>query len=264
MLRDQLIQNPMAIFMGCLAWIPLSIWIVSFIFWMIGGEIDGLTGFLGIVGSVALGAVVMKPPTASLVPVGFFGILAITVMFPFVRMALNKRELRSVDIEAVERAYEVLRVRENNAGSRMRIARHLHNLGQRGLAIAVMESALQDVPVQFFRDEFMLLRMWQSTPVERVSTVSCPICGVPNDPRRSVVCIRCKGPYLLDRLRGRVVSNSVGRQLLGTWLILVALAVGISTIPSVNPPFNVLVALTSLGTISFGIALIIRGNSTQK
>lgn len=258
MLRDELFHNPSTVFLGCLAWIPLAIWVISFVGWMINGDVDGLTGFLGILGTVALGAVITKPPAQNLAPVGFLAIVTISVMFPFVRRAINRHQLRLVDVDAIERAYEVMKVRPNNPGSRMRIARHLHNLGFPSIAIPIMDSALKDVPVQFFRDEFMLLQMWRSGGAVPAASLECPICGMRNDPGLSVICTRCQAPYLLDRLRGRIMSASLGRRLLGIWMLLVSITVGISSTPALSVPWNIIVGILCLGAIGFGILLIVK------
>ncbi len=53
--------NPLSALIGCLAWIPLAVWIVSIVQWIISGDIDFLSGFLGIwlaIGLVVLNAVV--------------------------------------------------------------------------------------------------------------------------------------------------------------------------------------------------------------
>lgn len=264
MLRDQLFSNPLSLLLGCAAWIPLSIWIIAFVYWMIGGDIEPVTGLIAIICSVGLGGLLMKPPTPVLTTVGFLAIVIITFMFPFVRGALNKRELRSVDIEAIERAYEALHQRPNNPASRIRIARHLHNLGFPAHAIMILASALQDVPTQFFQDEVRLLRMWQglNLPASEFGPVGCPRCSTKNDPSQTLVCPRCGSDYFADRLRGRFMSNTLGKRLVAIWMIVVSAAIAIGGTPALPNPFNLLTALSAVAVIAFGAVTLVKSSGT--
>lgn len=89
---------------GCTAWVPLLLWISALVQWIIANEIELLSGLLGIGAGLGLGIVAMSPPIPALQPLAFLTIWGTVALFPFVRAGLNQRELRGVDLHAMERA----------------------------------------------------------------------------------------------------------------------------------------------------------------
>ena len=266
MLREELFTSPQTVFLGCLAWIPLGIWIVAFVHWMIGGDLDVLPGVLGLLTAVGLGAIIAKPPAPQMAPIGLFGIVFITAMFPYVRAAINKKQLRSIDVEGIERAYYSLKERPNNPAARMRIARHLHNIGFVPEAILVMESVLKDVPKQFFGDEVRLVQLWRTLkiPASAFGPVTCPICSTKNDPGETIVCTRCGGAYLLDRAIGRSMSSSNARRLVALWIMIVVVCIAMVAIPGLPKPLSHIVAIGSVILVGFCGGMVVKENTAPR
>ncbi len=233
---------------------------------MIGGDLDVLPGVLGILSAIALGTILAKPPAPQMAPVGLFGVVFITLMFPAMRNAITKRQLRSIDIEGIERAYASLRERPNNPSARMRIARHLHDIGFPATAIMVMESALKDVPRQFFGDEARLVQLWSSLklPANAFDPVACPVCSAKNDPREVVHCVRCGAPYLLDRVLGRAMTGSNARRLVSLWIMIVTMCIAVVAIPGLARPLNNVVAVASVILVAFCGGSIIKESAVGR
>ncbi len=77
------ITHTSASIIGCLAWIPLAVWIVAVVHWMIGGDIDPITGFAALFFAVALGYEAINPPVPELAPITDVAVLVTVIMFPF-------------------------------------------------------------------------------------------------------------------------------------------------------------------------------------
>jgi len=221
-------MTPAVMLSGCLIWIPVGIWIFSLIGWMIMGEVDFLTGLVGLGMSIGMACMAVNPNTREFAPYLFGATLASVLMYPFVRNGLSKQESKSIDIEALEKAYENLRQRPDNPLSKFTIARRCYLLGMPGHAIRIGEAALQQMPINYFPDEHRTLKSWQGiirnpSYFEPIACVECQTMNVPGN----VHCAACGAPFLLDRARGRVFSRSTGQRLLAVWISLIGMLIGI-------------------------------------
>jgi hypothetical protein len=189
--------------------------------------VDFLTGIVGLGMSIGIASMAVNPNTREFAPYLLVASLTSVVMYPFVRSGLSKQESKSIDIDALEKAYENLRQRPDNPVSKFMIARRCYLLGMPGHAIRIGEAALQQMPINYFPEEHRTIRSWQGiirNPAyfEPIACVECQTMNVPGN----VHCAACGAPFLLDRARGRVFSKSMGQKLLAVWITLVSLLIG--------------------------------------
>jgi len=227
-LRDLIFQQPQYLLGGCVAWLIIAAWIVSLLHWMVMTEVDVLTGVFGIGLCLGLGYSIIQPPVPMLRPLSAAAIFLSGVMFPIIRAAFHRRELRDADVEGVLKGYEGLVFRPNNPTAQIRLAKHLYRLGVRGHAMALAEVALQNLPVQYFRDDHRMVEQWRTRPPrpEEFAPIPCAECQHPC-PAGTAHCAACGSRFLLDRVRGRVLSSALGRRLLGAWISMVVALGGI-------------------------------------
>jgi hypothetical protein len=234
-------------------------WVLSLVQWMVGGDIDGLTGVVAICAGFGLGMLAMFPPLPILSPISFVVLVGTMILYPFVRSALDRRELRSVDVETLERTYETLGQRPLNPSARFRLATCLWTLGLPENAIAIAEESLKNMPVQHFRDEHRQLASWKTRPASgnRPQPLECPQCGRVN-PASEIYCQGCGAPFLLLRVRRRFVPGNMGRRLIAAWVAMVAVLVGIPASTALPPMLTVLTILVLLAAIVVVIWLAFR------
>jgi hypothetical protein len=242
---------------GCLIWIPVGVWVFSIVGWLIMGEIDLITGIVALGVVLGMAFLALNPSTREFSPYLLVASLTSVAMYPFVRRGLAKRESKSMDIEALERAYEALRLRPDNPISKFTIARGCYALGMPGHALRIGENALGQMPVGYFPEEHRTVRRWQAvaqnpTYFEPIACVECQTMNIPGN----VHCAACGAPFLLDRARGRVFSQSTGKRLLSVWMALVILICGIpaSSKLEIGPQIAALFGMFAVATAMIWLA----------
>src|SRR5437016_492008 len=100
--------------LGCTVWIPVGVWIVSLLNWSIVGDIDGVSGFLGICTALLLGFFTFRPPVPGLEPYIFGAVLLSVVIYPFARAGMNRKQLTTIDVDGIEQGYALLEQKPNN------------------------------------------------------------------------------------------------------------------------------------------------------
>jgi hypothetical protein len=239
-----------AALIGCLAWIPLAVWIVSCVNWSIVGDIDPLTGIVGIFVAIGLGYEAINPPVPEMAPLTVIAVLITVLMFPFARAAMDRRQLRGIDIEALERAYQALAVRPDNVISKFKIAKVLFDLGICGHALRIGETLVPDMPQRFFMEELRTVRKWQMMQIEArfFAPIGCAECQASNPPG-NLFCQKCGAAFLLDFAKGRVVGKRLGKKLVATWIVLVSFLIGIPAAKAL-PPAACVVTVVAMITVA--------------
>ncbi len=213
----------------CLVWIPVAIWVVMLVNWMIVGEIDGLMGVIGIGFMITLALMAVSPPAPGMGPF-FLGAAILTLIAtPITRFSMDRRALNSIDIETIERAYEMLRQRPDNYAAKLRLARALYNKGLIAHAVAIGEAALQPAPDIAFSEEKYMLKRWkgQLTMVQNPTTnIRCINCGEFNEPGQ-IMCKKCGHAFLLSYAKGQFMKPSIARKLVACWLFAMMAMIGI-------------------------------------
>jgi hypothetical protein len=249
---------------GCLAWIPVAFMIMSFVQWMIAGDVDFVTGIFGIFVGLGLGFVAMRPPIPILAPIALFVALCTVLAYPFVRLMLDRRDRKSFEVEELERAYALLGQQPRNPLAKFRIAKCVSVMGMPGPAYKVAESVMGDLPPELFVDEHRQFRNWQYqglTPSD-LKNVSCVECGHMNSPERTH-CFECGHPHLLDRARGRVLPRNQSRRLMAAWMALIAVAVGLPTASAMQPIVAAVFVLTLIVITGFVVFSAFRDPGSQ-
>ena len=238
----------MTILLGCTVWAPLLLWISALVGWMIANEIEVVSGVVGIAVGFALGVCCLHPPTPILQPIAYATVWLTLPLFPIVRAAMNQRELRSVDVEALERAYAALGQRPRDVLARFRVAQASWTLGMTGHAMRIAEGCLQEMDPKLFSEEHSVVRRWhrERPEADRFADYPCPDCGGAC-PAGRTHCPQCGSPFLLERIRGRAVGGVLSRKLVAVW---VAAAGGLA---------GVVWALTLAPFAAIGAILVILG-----
>lgn len=236
---DRLTHNSAAL-IGCLAWLPLAVWIMSCVNWTITGDIDVATGIAGVAVAIGLGYEAINPPVPQLAPLTVVAVFVTVVMFPFARAAMDRRQLKNIDIDHLEKAYQALGVRPDNLIAKFRIAKILFDLGVCGHAVRIGESLAPHMHPRFFTEELRTLRRWQMTHLDArlFSPVRCAECHSLNDPG-VLFCRQCGSAFLLDFVKGKVIGHRLGKKLVSTWIALIAVLIGIPAARLLPPAASV-------------------------
>jgi hypothetical protein len=253
-LRDIVFNHPQWMAIACVAWIAITVWIVSLIGWMIQGEVDALFGLVGITIAIMLGYFSFMPPTEALRPFTALAVIITVVVFPFLRQALNQRALVALDAEAMETAYEQLQRKPDNHLMRFKIGKLLYEAGHIPSGLAVAADALRNMPESVFNEEHRMYSRWRrlNSHVNVSQPTPCINCGHPNA-LTSIHCERCGHPYLIDMISGRWVGRDFAKKLIAGWIAGVFALAGIP-LASQLPP---LAAIGAILTIMTGAIVLI-------
>ncbi|MBS1722237.1 MAG: zinc ribbon domain-containing protein [Armatimonadetes bacterium] len=232
----------------CFIWIPIAVWVVSMIGWIVAGEVETIYGVAAIGCSVGMGLVAAFPPFPALSPALFVLAVAMVVFYPFVRAAANRRALATIEIEQLSKFYDMLQEKPDNWPVMLRLAEILYRRGLPGPALALADRALASMPQTLFRSEHNMVATWrlevgQAGDLGR--PLACLHCGAPNPPG-GIHCQKCGAPYLIDLARGRWLGKNTAQQVVVAWIGLGIAFVGIP-----------LAARTSTASPMLAIALIV-------
>lgn len=236
-IRERIYEHTGSFLAGWAAWLPLCIWIIALVNWMIIGEIDVLFGLAGIGAGLLLGFLAIIPPAPIYSYVALIIISGTVMTFPLARSALNRRQLKAVDLETLERAYHALTLRPDNTAAKFKIARLVYDMGYPGHAIRIAEGCMANAPQSFFMEEHRLLAHWRRLQLtsKAFEPLPCVECHLPNQPG-NIKCAACGAPFLLQRAQGKILPGSMGKRLLIAWIVMVgALAGSILMLQLDNP-----------------------------
>ena len=138
-----------------------------------------------------------------------------------------------------------------------RLAEVLWHRGFGGHAVGVAQSVMPKMDPHLFREEHQSVEQWkhQLGPNFFPKPVRCLQCGLMNQPG-SHLCERCKAPYLLLSARTAWLGPSIGRRILGAWIIALVLVVGIPTTASMGLPTPMVVLLV-LAELALGLVVLL-------
>jgi ribosomal protein L40E len=259
-LRDYVSDYPLYFVCGFIVWLPVAVWVMGLVHWMIQGDLDVLSGFLGSVVAIVLGVFTMRPPVPALAPLFLLAVLAILGFFPYVRSMLEHRAHVQIDVEALERAYSALDLKPGNFGATWRLAQVLYQRGVVGHALAIAEDLLDGADPEIFHEELRILHRWQEdVRTDQIRALPCMECGKMNAPG-TLYCSRCRSKYLLDYAKGRWFGTRSVRRLLAVWIAAVAGLVGVPTAATALEPSKSMVVVPLLAVLA--VALIWRAFAT--
>lgn len=247
-LRD----SPISAAFGCLSIIPLAVWAVAVVNWMVMGEMDFLFGAVAIMCAALLGLVVMSPSDPVYSPIAFAGIILLMIVFPIVKRHLDRRELVAIDVEQIEAAYQMLSEKPDNASAMFKLAERLYHRGLVSHAVGVGERALAGMPQSLFPEENRAVNKWKHTVKPSANTLPCLECGRQNGVS-TVFCEGCGAAYLALYARGRWLGSALAMRLVAAWVAAMVALVGLPyTLKSIDDTVMV-VALCALQVALAGL-----------
>lgn len=263
MLRDQLFNNPGSLIAGCAIWIPIGIWVLALVQWAIQGDVDVISALAGIAVGIGLGGTALLARDPYMAPLILVAVLVTMAAFPVVRSSLNKRALAQIDVDAIERAYEVLGQRPGNAAAKFKLAKTIYNKGMPTYALALAEDSLQQMPEAMFAEEHRIVKGWRhyrrTTPPE---SLSCLECGVVCQPGFTH-CQRCGAKFLLDHARGAWVGKGLARKFVAAWVAIIVALVGIPFVAGTFPPGAAIPVIIGLMAMAI-VVLVITFRSSRE
>jgi len=259
MLLDLLSRHPEYFFAGLVAWIIAAYWIMMLFGRMVMAEIDFLTGSMGIGIVLGMSYMTVNPAIPILQPISIGGLFLSGIMIPVLRVAYLRREVKDADIEGVEKGYEGLVFRPNNASAKIRIARHLYNLGVRGHAMVIGENTIDELPRKYFPDEYRMIDIWRQHPpaASEFNPIPCVECGQMNEPGQ-IHCVNCGSRFLLDRVKGKIMSSTLGRKVLGAWIVMLVALLGIPAAAEVGGMAGLLIIALVLLAAGAAVFMVLR------
>lgn len=210
---------------------------IAIIGWMLEREVSVAQGLGAIFLAFAVLFVSASSKSTFLQAGVAFGLVVVCTVFPFARRAVNRAVHRTLDLEALEKAYEAAILRPDNIAARLAIARAVKDLGLVGHAVVIAERTLAAVspgydpitnrsPLDLYRADAAAARQWRQSirDPRAFDPVRCRRCGALNPPGE-IACVRCRAPFLLDVARESVTeSNVLGRLVLAGAAVALAQA----------------------------------------
>lgn len=219
-------DNPLSAGFGCLSIVPLAVWAIAVMHWMIMGEMDFLFGAVAILCAVLLGFVVMSPSDPIYSPIAFAGIILLMIVFPIVKRQLDRRELVAIDVEQIEAAYQMLAEKPDNASAMFKLAERLYHRGLVAHAVGIGERALSNMPQSLFPEENRAVNKWKHAVKPTTQTLPCLDCGHQNGVA-SLYCEGCGAAYLATYARGRWLGSAMAMRLIAAWVAAIVALVGL-------------------------------------
>ncbi len=256
---ERVAADPFGFFAAFFVWIPVAVWVVSVVGWMVSGDLEALGGIVAIGVAIGLGVLTAAPPDPRLSPL-FFGVTVLTVvMYPFVRTAAHKHAHAKIDIEQIDRHAETLRRKPNDLGAMFRLAELLYKRGLPAQAIALGEKALTGMPANLFRPEHTALSAWkaQATSPGLFRPVACLRCHEPNPPG-NLNCASCGYPYVVELAKGRLLGPNTAKQLVAVWIAIVIALVGLPSAAKVAEKSPAMAVVLMAVQVTAGCAILLR------
>ncbi len=230
-------EHPISLMAGLAIWLPLGIWIIAMMQWAISGDIDVLTAIAGIAVAIGLGGTALLSKQPYMAPLIFGAVIVTMIVFPIAWRGLNKRELEQIDIDAIEKAYELLAMQPGNASAKFKLARMIYKRGMPGHALVLAEEAIQQMPQSFFPEETRIVKSWRHyrTRPELMNPLACLDCGHANRPGLTH-CEACGARFLLLHAQGKWLGKGLARKFIIAWSCLIIALVGIPFAAGSLPP----------------------------
>ena len=208
---------------------------------------------------IALGVATLHPPFPAAQGLAYVTVWGTLALFPFVRAGLNRRELRSVDVYALEKAYLVLGQRPRETFARFRLAQAAWTLGMTGHAMRIAEGCLPDMDPKIFREEHMIVARWrrEQPPAETFVDYECMECGGACPPGKTH-CPTCGAPFLLERMQGKAFAKGSGRKIVAAWVAGAGALAGIPWAITLPPAASIGAIIAILGVAFLVVFLAFR------
>ena len=263
MIAPESIPSGTALLCAALAGIPLTVWIVSMVQWTIAGELDGMSGFLGVASAAVIAGAIFKPPIPILSPI-LCGVSYLTVLaYPAMKNLFNKAQLVQIELDILHNAYSGLQEKPDNVGLRLKVARLIYARGLVGPAIVLAETTLKSLPLGPFDAEQKMLNDWkqQVGNVSSFRSLPCLECGYANS-AGEISCKKCGAPFLLHYAQGKWIGPDLGRRVIAGWAAMMLALVATPFAYSYLDGMRLIVAFSGI-TVAAG-CLMLRALAPQR
>lgn len=256
-LEDQIKANPAAFMAGCVAFIPVAIWVISMVNWMIMGEVDGIFGTLAIGVAITLGIFTANPPRPELAPLFLLALLVMICLWPVIRASADARLDHVSKLDEIDRAYERLSLGRRDPGAIFKLAAACHQLGMKGPAMVMAEEVLPQLDKKYFGEQHALYESWRrETPIHGMfNPTTCPNCGEQNGPGLPF-CPRCGEPQYLTLAENGWRPSSLSARVIGAWISGITVIVVIPVIGGTAWPLPLKLTLISVLVALAGFTLV--------
>lgn len=212
---------------GVLVWFPITIWVIKATGMMIMAELDLLWGIPSLLAAVGIGALTIKPPSPEIAPVLCASTFVFLALLPFVQQVVHRRQLRLLDCDRLDNAYDLLARDPDNPVALSRISQILYDWKFKLHAIAVLESALNPNHPSILVEEQQILARWKREQYHSSDALllKCKSCGHQN-PVQAVFCTSCNAPFLKKHLRSFFCGGSAAETVMAMWFLMSLLLVG--------------------------------------
>lgn len=218
--------HPVELILALVIWLPIIVWSILLIHWMVSGDISAETGVGAICIAVTLGYFTVNPPHPSFGIISGIALLLTGVFAPLVRARANKRLNRQLDMERLAKAYEAFGNNPDNLGPQFSLAEILVEFGLTGHAIPLADDVVARMPKRMISSENLQIRNWKMRPESnQTQPIRCPNCKATHAPG-AANCRSCGSRIYLETLR----RGNFGKDLnpiFAAWLLLVVVAMGI-------------------------------------
>lgn len=246
--------------LGCFILLPVGIWCVLMVGWMIQGDLEAIVGFPAILLMVMLAYWTSTSPNTALTWLIFLSVTLSCVLYPVFQRIFEKHEVRSLDVEQVLEAMALLEMQPTNYLRRANLADLLQHLGQRELALGQLRAAVEQAPKTVLHDERRKIRIWEQYLGPSPERVVCGRCK--REPELGELrCNHCQFEYVSARISAGTLHHKGFRRTFVSWMTGLLVLLGIFAIPSFGPTATIVgVPLLLL----FGGFMVFRAFQTKR
>ncbi len=257
---DRVSANPLAATFSCLILIPAGILAVSIVHWMIGDEIDFMTGITGIFIVILMIFVCNRPPYDWVSPVIFFGLLAVVIGIPGARRLADMKVMTDIDIDRLSRLYQNLDKAPGDGLREYAIARVLYDMNLCGHAVGVARKAIGKIPSIALTNEEYELKRWESAIIDNPQELlNCPSCRAKGD-FGTLYCSKCGSPYVLYHFK-LPKQGGMSNQVILIWSIMIFGIILIPILASLDPIFALIGIPLVLILVAFSASKLFKGKN---
>lgn len=257
MFREQLADSPFGFVAICCVFIPVTIWVFSFMSWTIMGDVEWEWGILGMLGGAGMGLATIYVPDPNYAPLLLLATVGMMVAFPLLRNHMIKRASTELDIERLERAYETARLNPKNESAKLRVAEVLYSRGYVPEACALYEAGLTGLPPHMFASEYQMLRQWQAQIGGRTaSQVRCPHCRAFTAPNE-LFCGRCGASVYELYAKSSWLGPNIAKRVIAAWVAGVLALIGIPFTVQLADSYPFLAVFLILMEVAAAAAIIV-------
>lgn len=234
--------------------IPVVGWGVTLVLGMVTGDVDVIVGVAGTLSVLAIGGAAMTPSFYEYTP--YLAVLAYAsfLIVPLCRRFFDQKELRSLHVEKIEKAYLTLGMKPDNPALKFSLATMLYGEGMVDAAIAIAASVMDRLPQRLFPEENRHFRAWQAMAVKDIAPAifTCSKCGFGNKPG-DVFCQKCSAPFFLHVIQDPGKAGDINAKFISIWLTLIIAGIAIPaaflTLPVAIAFFAMVIMIIMCGII---------------